>query len=208
MRDFSLSHAPRGLPLRYGPAAGPPRGSEDGGALRLVPGHEVPDHVARGTRAGAQGVHVPGRRAGGGGSEDRMSSFTEEEVVRYARHIILPQIGGDGQRKLLEASVLCVGAGGLGSPIAMYLAAAGVGKIGVVDFDKVDLTNLQRQILHGTSDVGRPKVESAADTLRELNPGLEVVPHDVVLSSENAFEVLGPYDVVIDGSDNFPVRYL
>src|SRR5205814_728859 len=138
----------------------------------------------------------------------RMSTFTEEEVVRYARHIILPQIGGEGQRRLLDSSVLCVGAGGLGSPIAMYLAAAGVGKLGVVDFDKVDLTNLQRQILHGTSDVGRPKVESAADTLRELNPGLEVVPHDVVLSSENAFDVLGPYDVVIDGSDNFPVRYL
>jgi sulfur-carrier protein adenylyltransferase/sulfurtransferase len=137
-----------------------------------------------------------------------MRAFTEEEVVRYARHIILPQIGGDGQRKLLEASVLCVGAGGLGSPIAMYLAAAGVGKIGVVDFDRVDLTNLQRQLLHGTSDVGRPKVESAADTLRELNPVIEVVPHDILLSSENAFDVLGPYDIVIDGSDNFPVRYL
>jgi sulfur-carrier protein adenylyltransferase/sulfurtransferase len=137
-----------------------------------------------------------------------MRTFTEEEVVRYARHIILPQIGGNGQRKLLESSVLCVGAGGLGSPIAMYLAAAGVGKIGVVDFDKVDLTNLQRQLLHGTSDVGRPKVESAADALRELNPGIEIVPHDAVLSSENAFEILAPYDIVIDGSDNFPVRYL
>jgi len=137
-----------------------------------------------------------------------MRTFTEDEVVRYARHIILPQIGGDGQRKLLDASVLCIGAGGLGSPIAMYLAAAGVGKIGVVDFDRVDLTNLQRQLLHGTSDVGRSKVESAADTLRELNPGIEVVPHDLVLSSDNAFDVLGPYDIVIDGSDNFPVRYL
>jgi adenylyltransferase/sulfurtransferase len=134
--------------------------------------------------------------------------FTEDEVVRYARHIILPQIGGEGQRRLLESSVLCVGAGGLGSPIAMYLAAAGVGKLGVVDFDTVDLTNLQRQILHGTSDVGRPKVASAADTLRELNPGIEVVPHDTVLTSENAFEILGQYDLVIDGSDNFPVRYL
>ena len=137
-----------------------------------------------------------------------MRTFTEEEVVRYARHIILPQIGGNGQRKLLEASVLCVGAGGLGSPIAMYLAAAGVGKLGIVDFDKVDLTNLQRQLLHGTSDVGRPKVESGADALRELNPGIDIAPHDVVLSSENAFDVLGPYDIVIDGSDNFPVRYL
>src|SRR5919198_924075 len=137
-----------------------------------------------------------------------MRAFTEDEVVRYARHIILPLIGGEGQRKLLDASVLCVGAGGLGSPIAMYLAAAGVGKLGVVDFDRVDLTNLQRQILHGTSDVGRPKVASAASTLRELNPGIEVVPHDTVLTSDNAFEVLRGYDIVIDGSDNFPVRYL
>jgi adenylyltransferase/sulfurtransferase len=137
-----------------------------------------------------------------------MRTFTEEEVVRYARHIILPQIGGDGQRKLLDASVLCIGAGGLGSPVAMYLAAAGVGRIGVVDFDRIDLTNLQRQLLHGTSDVGRPKVESATETLRELNPGIEVVPHDLVLSSDNAFDVLRPYDIVIDGSDNFPVRYL
>jgi molybdopterin/thiamine biosynthesis adenylyltransferase len=134
--------------------------------------------------------------------------FTEDEVVRYARHIILPQIGGDGQRRLLESSVLCIGAGGLGSPIAMYLAAAGVGRLGVVDFDRVDLTNLQRQILHGTSDVGRPKVASAADTLRELNPGIEVEPHDTVLTSENAMDILGRYDLVIDGSDNFPVRYL
>jgi sulfur-carrier protein adenylyltransferase/sulfurtransferase len=134
--------------------------------------------------------------------------FTEDEVVRYARHIILPQIGGEGQRRLLESSVLCIGAGGLGSPIAMYLAAAGVGRIGIVDFDTVDLTNLQRQILHGTSDVGRSKVASAVDTLRELNPGVEVVPHDVVLTSENAMEIIGQYDVVIDGSDNFPVRYL
>jgi adenylyltransferase/sulfurtransferase len=134
--------------------------------------------------------------------------FTQDEVVRYARHIILPQIGGDGQRRLLESSVLCIGAGGLGSPIAMYLAAAGVGRLGVVDFDRVDLTNLQRQILHGTSDVGRPKVASAADTLRELNPGIEVEPHDTVLTSENAMDILGRYDLVIDGSDNFPVRYL
>ena len=135
-------------------------------------------------------------------------TFTEDEVVRYARHIILPLIGGEGQRKLLDAKVLCVGAGGLGSPIAMYLAAAGVGTIGLVDFDRVDLTNLQRQIIHGTEDVGRPKVESAAATLRSLNPGVDVHAHDTVLSSANAFELMGPYDIVIDGSDNFPVRYL
>ncbi len=137
-----------------------------------------------------------------------MTEFDEEQVVRYARHIILPGIGGEGQRKLLDASVLCIGAGGLGSPVAMYLAAAGIGKLGIVDFDTVDLTNLQRQIAHGTKDVGRPKVASAADRLRDINPGIEVVPYDTILNSENAFEILGPYDIVVDGSDNFPVRYL
>lgn len=134
--------------------------------------------------------------------------FTVEEVQRYARHIILPGVGTEGQRKLLEAKVLVIGTGGLGSPISMYLAAAGVGTIGLVDFDVVDLSNLQRQIVHGTSDVGRPKVESARDTLLELNPGIEVVTYDTLLTSENAFEVLEPWDVVIDGTDNFPVRYL
>jgi sulfur-carrier protein adenylyltransferase/sulfurtransferase len=136
------------------------------------------------------------------------SNFTEEQVLRYSRHIILPGIGGAGQRKLLDAKVLCVGAGGLGSPVAMYLAAAGVGTLGIVDFDRVDLTNLQRQLLHDTDDVGRPKVASAVDRLHDLNPGIEVVPYDTMLTSENAFEILGPYDIVIDGSDNFPVRYL
>ena len=134
--------------------------------------------------------------------------FTEEQVQRYARHIILPEIGGAGQKKLLDAKVLCIGAGGLGSPIAMYLAAAGVGTIGIVDFDRVDLTNLQRQIAHGTGDIGRPKVESAADRMHDINPDVTVIQHDTLLSSENAFEVLEPYDIVIDGSDNFPVRYL
>ncbi|HXF37973.1 MAG TPA: molybdopterin-synthase adenylyltransferase MoeB [Actinomycetota bacterium] len=134
--------------------------------------------------------------------------FTEEQVQRYARHIILPYIGGAGQRKLLEASVLCIGAGGLGSPAAMYLAAAGVGRLGILDFDRVDLTNLQRQILHGTKDVGRPKVESAVERLRDLNPGIEIVPLDTLLTSDNAFEVLEPWDVIVDGTDNFPVRYL
>src|SRR5690349_3115049 len=104
--------------------------------------------------------------------------FTEDQVLRYSRHIILPGIGAAGQRKLLDASVLCVGAGGLGSPIAMYLAAAGVGKLGIVDFDRVDVTNLQRQLLHDTDDVGRPKVESAVDRLRGINPTIEVVAHD------------------------------
>jgi molybdopterin/thiamine biosynthesis adenylyltransferase len=134
--------------------------------------------------------------------------FTVEEVQRYARHIILPGVGAEGQRKLLDAKVLVIGTGGLGSPISMYLAAAGVGTIGLVDFDTVDLSNLQRQIAHGTSDVGRPKVESARDTLLDLNPNIEVVTYDTLLSSANAFEVLGPWDIVIDGTDNFPVRYL
>ena len=136
------------------------------------------------------------------------ANFTEEQVLRYSRHIIMPQIGGAGQRKLLDAKVLCVGAGGLGSPIAMYLAAAGVGTLGIVDFDRVDLTNLQRQLLHDTDDVGRPKVASATDRLNGLNPGVNVVAHDTMLTAENALEILAPYDIVIDGSDNFPVRYL
>src|SRR2546421_6836753 len=116
--------------------------------------------------------------------------FTEEQVLRYSRHIILPKIGAAGQRKLLDARVLCVGAGGLGSPVAMYLAAAGVGTLGIVDFDKVDLTNLQRQLLHDTDDVGRPKVDSAAERLNDINPEIDVIKHDVVLSSDNAFDVL------------------
>jgi sulfur-carrier protein adenylyltransferase/sulfurtransferase len=135
-------------------------------------------------------------------------SFTEDQVRRYARHIILPGIGGDGQQRLMESRVLVIGAGGLGSPAAMYLAAAGVGTIGLVDFDSVELSNLQRQLLHDTADVGRPKVESARDRLTELNPNVEVVVHETLLSSGNAFEVLGGYDVVLDGTDNFPVRYL
>src|SRR5436189_5940582 len=110
-----------------------------------------------------------------------LPEFTEEQVLRYSRHIILPKIGAVGQRKLLDAKVLCVGAGGLGSPIAMYLAAAGVGTIGLIDFDRVDLTNLQRQIIHGTEDVGRPKVDSAADPLPSLNPGVDVGPRHAVL---------------------------
>ena len=135
-------------------------------------------------------------------------TFTEDQVLRYARHIILPGIGGDGQQKLMDAKVLVIGAGGLGSPVAMYLAAAGVGTLGLVDFDRVDLSNLQRQLLHDTDDVGRPKVESARERIRDLNPNVDVVVHETLLSSENAFDVLGGYDVVVDGTDNFPVRYL
>jgi molybdopterin/thiamine biosynthesis adenylyltransferase len=135
-------------------------------------------------------------------------TFTEDQVLRYARHIILPGIGGEGQRGLMDARVLVIGAGGLGSPAAMYLAAAGVGTIGLVDFDTVELSNLQRQLLHDTADLGRPKVESATDRIIDLNPNVEVIPHRTLLSSENAFDILGGYDVIVDGTDNFPVRYL
>jgi adenylyltransferase/sulfurtransferase len=131
-----------------------------------------------------------------------------DELRRYSRHLTLPEVGLEGQKKICSASVLCIGAGGLGSPIAMYLAAAGVGKLGIVDFDAVDFSNLQRQILHGTPDVGRPKTESARDTIHSLNPGVEVVLHDTRLTSENALAIIRPYDIVVDGTDNFPTRYL
>jgi adenylyltransferase/sulfurtransferase len=134
--------------------------------------------------------------------------LSNDEIRRYSRHLILPEVGMAGQKKICSTSVLCIGAGGLGSPIAMYLAAAGIGKIGLVDFDTVDFSNLQRQIIHGTEDVGRHKGESARDTLRSINPGVEVVLHSVRLSSENALEILGQYDIIVDGTDNFPTRYL
>jgi molybdopterin-synthase adenylyltransferase len=134
--------------------------------------------------------------------------FSEEEIHRYSRHIVLPEVGGMGQKRINRASVLVVGAGGLGSPVALYLAAAGVGKIGIVDNDVVDLSNLQRQILHTTADVGRKKVESAHDTLRALNPHLDIVPHDIRLNASNILEVLKDYDVVAEGSDNFPTKFL
>jgi sulfur-carrier protein adenylyltransferase/sulfurtransferase len=136
------------------------------------------------------------------------SVLNEEQRVRYSRHIILDDIGEEGQIKLLESSVLLIGAGGLGSPAAMYLAAAGVGKLGIVDFDTVDVSNLQRQLLHGQSDVGRPKVESARDRLREINPEVEVIGHREPITSANAFDIISGYDLVINGSDNFPTRYL
>jgi adenylyltransferase/sulfurtransferase len=134
--------------------------------------------------------------------------FSEEDIRRYSRHIVLPEVGGGGQKRLNRAAVLIVGAGGLGSPVAMYLAAAGVGKLGLVDNDVVDVSNLQRQILHRTADVGRKKVESARDTLLALNPHLEVVPYDVRLSAGNILDILGEYDLVVEGSDNFPTKFL
>ncbi|TME14745.1 MAG: molybdopterin-synthase adenylyltransferase MoeB [Chloroflexi bacterium] len=136
------------------------------------------------------------------------NGFTPDQVARYARHLILPEVGGKGQRKLMGTSVLLLGAGGLGSPAGLYLAAAGIGKIGVVDFDDVDASNLQRQILHGVEDIGRPKTESAADRLQSMNPDVEVVGIREHLNSTNALDVFKDYDIVVDGTDNFPTRYL
>jgi molybdopterin/thiamine biosynthesis adenylyltransferase len=134
--------------------------------------------------------------------------LTEPEINRYARHIVMAEIGGVGQSKLLDAKVLVVGAGGLGSPAALYLAAAGVGRLGIIDADVVDMSNLQRQILHHVDDVGRPKVQSAVESIARLNPDVKVEPFQTLLSSENAKDIIGQYDVVVNGCDNFPTRYL
>ena len=133
--------------------------------------------------------------------------LSQEERARYARHLILPEMGEEGQKKLKKSSVIVVGAGGLGSPILLYLAAAGVGKIGIIDDDKVDITNLQRQVIHSTAAVGSLKVESAANRIRELNPEIEIIEHNIRLDVSNALELLSDWDVVIDGTDNFPTRY-
>jgi len=134
--------------------------------------------------------------------------LTKDEILRYSRHLIMPEVGMDGQLKLKQAKVLCIGAGGLGSPLALYLAAAGVGKLGIVDFDVVDFTNLQRQIIHDTNDVGRPKLTSARETIADINPNVEVVGFETRLTSENALEIFKDFDIVADGTDNFPMRYL
>ena len=135
-------------------------------------------------------------------------ALSNQEIARYSRHLIMPEVGMVGQLRLKAASVLCIGAGGLGSPVTLYLGAAGVGRIGIVDFDVVDYSNLQRQIIHGTPDVGRPKLESARDRLTATNPEVTVVTHDVMLSSANALDLLSGYDIIVDGTDNFPTRYL
>jgi sulfur-carrier protein adenylyltransferase/sulfurtransferase len=134
--------------------------------------------------------------------------LSNEEVARYSRHLIMPEVGTEGQKKLKAASVLLIGTGGLGAPLGMYLAAAGVGRIGLVDFDVVDFSNLQRQIIHGTKDVGRPKLHSAADRLRDINPHVQYDLHEAMFTSENALEIGRDYDMIIDGTDNFPTRYL
>jgi sulfur-carrier protein adenylyltransferase/sulfurtransferase len=135
-------------------------------------------------------------------------TLSKEEVMRYSRHLIMPEVGMDGQLKLKQAKVLCIGTGGLGAPLGLYLAAAGVGRIGLVDFDVVDSTNLQRQVLFGTSDVGRPKITAAADRLRNLNPDIRIDTFETHLSSDNALDIMKDYDIVVDGTDNFPTRYL
>jgi molybdopterin/thiamine biosynthesis adenylyltransferase/rhodanese-related sulfurtransferase/molybdopterin converting factor small subunit len=151
---------------------------------------------------------VPSIAGGSVGLEAPPVTLSKEEILRYSRHLIMPEVGMEGQLKLKEAKVLMVGAGGLGAPLGMYLAAAGVGRIGVVDFDVVDFTNLQRQVIHGTRDVGRKKLDSAAETMLDINPNVQIDRYDVALDSSNALEICAPYDMVIDGTDNFPTRYL
>jgi len=140
--------------------------------------------------------------------ETAATALSNDEILRYSRHLIMPEVGMEGQLKLRAAKVLCIGAGGLGSPLAMYLAAAGVGTIGIVDFDVVDFTNLQRQIIHSTADVGRKKLDSAAETIEGINPFVKVRKFETRLSSENALELFRDFDVIVDGTDNFPTRYL
>src|ERR671926_322812 len=134
--------------------------------------------------------------------------LSNEEIARYSRHLIMPEVALDGQKKLKSARILTIGAGGLGSPLALYLAAAGVGTLGIVDFDVVDESNLQRQIIHGTSDVGRPKMESARDRIKDINPNVNVEGFEEPLSSENALDIFEDFDIIVDGTDNFPTRYL
>ena len=162
-----------------------------------LPPHDAPPS---GRRSASDGRDTAG--------DETLPSLSREEVLRYSRHLILPEVGLEGQRKLKAARVLLVGAGGLGSPAALYLAAAGVGTLGLVDFDVVDVTNLQRQILHGTRDIGRPKLDSAADRIGEVNPHVRVEPFNTRLTSANALEIIREFDIVVDGTDNFPTRYL
>ena len=165
---------------------------EPGSMISIVPS------IAGGTSAAAVAPAEP----------PALPELSQQEILRYSRHLILPEVGLEGQRKLKGARVLMIGTGGLGAPLGLYLAAAGIGRIGIVDFDVVDETNLQRQVIHGSRDVGRPKIDSAAETMQDINPRLVVDKYEVALSSDNAREILADYDVVVDGTDNFPTRYL
>src|ERR1700689_4631611 len=148
--------------------------------------------------------------AGGSTSvaEPPVTTLSKDEILRYSRHLIMPEVGMEGQLKLKRAKVLLVGTGGLGAPLGLYLAAAGVGRIGVVDFDKIDFTNLQRQVMFGTSDVGRPKIEAATERMAGINPEIRLDRYETALTSENALDIMRDYDIVVDGTDNFPTRYL
>ena len=139
---------------------------------------------------------------------EKATTLNKDEILRYSRHLILPEVGMEGQLKLKQAKVALIGAGGLGAPLGLYLAAAGVGRIGMVDFDVVDFTNLQRQVIHGTKDVGRKKLDSAADSMLDINPYMTVDKFDTAITSENALDIIKDYDMVVDGTDNFPTRYL
>ena len=175
-----------------------------GDSLSIVPS------VAGGAPTTEAKRDVEARSVGTGSSASARTArdLTADEIKRYSRHLIMPEVGVDGQKKLKAGSVLCIGAGGLGSPAAMYLTAAGVGRIGLVDFDVVDFSNLQRQLLHGTSSVGRSKLDSAKDRLHDLNPHVQIDTYETTVSSENALDLFKPYDVILDGTDNFPTRYL
>src|SRR5580692_6878643 len=151
---------------------------------------------------------VPSIAGGSTSVAEPPTTLSKDEILRYSRHLIMPEVGMDGQLKLKNASVLMVGAGGLGAPLGLYLSAAGIGRIGIVDFDVVDFTNLQRQVIHGTKDVGRKKLDSAADKMLDINPNIQLDRYEVPLDSSNAMDILKPYDLVIDGTDNFPTRYL
>jgi adenylyltransferase/sulfurtransferase len=173
-----------------------------GDALSIVPS------VAGGAPTSAETAVARPDSQQGAATAEGLPNLSQDEIKRYSRHLIMPEVGMDGQRKLKAGSVLCIGAGGLGSPAAMYLAAAGIGRIGIVDFDVVDFSNLQRQLLHGTKDVGRSKNESAKSRLNDLNPHVQVDTYEATLSSANALQLFRDYDVILDGTDNFPTRYL
>ncbi|MBI2536098.1 MAG: molybdopterin-synthase adenylyltransferase MoeB, partial [Gemmatimonadetes bacterium] len=175
---------------------------KEGDTLSIVPS------IAGGAAAGGVGVVPEGNGTPASAAVVDSVVLDQDEIHRYSRHLIMPEVGMDGQKRLKAAKVLCVGAGGLGAPLTMYLAAAGIGRIGLVEFDVVDVTNLQRQLLYSTRDVGRPKLEAAAERLRHLNPHIEIAPHPDRLTSENALDLVAGYDMVVDGTDNFPTRYL
>lgn len=170
--------------------------------IRYLQKNETP------VKAGDTVSIIPSVAGGTSAVTESLPELSGDEIKRYSRHLIMPEVGVEGQRKLKAAKVLCIGAGGLGSPAAMYLAAAGVGTLGIVDFDVVDFSNLQRQIIHGTPDVGRAKLQSAKDRLNALNPNVHIETYDEALSSANAMRLFAPYDVILDGTDNFPTRYL